>query len=150
MNCICGTKQGVEANQRREFSTGSGEKRTFSIKSETQSADARRIVQRQHIVNFVIWLLSENLFTNGTLNQDATPAVRPAILNCTEKRRTMMRAALQWKCCGINGKGVITVKPFGHILKRDGRATFGGMETTHKMSLPLPIKMDFQAHGLAR
>ena len=62
----------------------------------------------------------------------------------------MMCAALQRKRCRINGESIVTLKPFGRILKRDGRAAFGGVETTHKMSLPLPINMDFQAHGLAR
>ena len=57
-------------------------------------------------------------------------------------------AVLTWIV--VNGESFVTLKPFGRIFKRDEQAAFGGVETTHKMSLPLPINVDFQAHGLAR
>ncbi|HEY5041951.1 MAG TPA: hypothetical protein VIK53_08105 [Verrucomicrobiae bacterium] len=120
MNRVGGTQKGIESNQRRELSGGGREKWTGGIEPEAQRTDARRIVQRQHIINFVIRLLRENLFTDSPFNQDASPTVRSAIVNRTEKCCPMMRAALQGERGGINRESGVTLKPSGVILKRNG------------------------------
>jgi hypothetical protein len=119
VNCIGGLEQGIKPNQWGDLSAVGREKRTVGIESEAQRTDARRIVQRQHIIDVVIGLLRENFFPDGTLNQDAAPTVRPAILNGAEKRCRMMRAALQGKRGRINRKGAIMLKPSGVILERN-------------------------------
>jgi len=68
VNRVGGAQKCVETNQRRKLSAGGREKWTVGIRAETQRTNARRIVQRQHIINFVIRLLRENLFTDGTFN----------------------------------------------------------------------------------
>jgi hypothetical protein len=113
VNRVRGAQKGVESNQRRELSAGGREKRTGGIKPEAQRTDARRIVQRQHIINFVIRLLRENFFANGALNQDATPTVWVRNPESPQKACPMMRAALQGERGGINREGVVTLEPFG-------------------------------------
>lgn len=62
----------------------------------------------------------------------------------------MMRAPLKRERCGINRKGIVTLKPFGRILERNCRASVRRMEPPHKMGLALPVNMDFEAHGRGR
>ena len=150
MNRVGGAEKRIEANQRRELAAGGGEKRAGGIEPETQRTNARRIVQRQHIVNFVIRLLGENFLTDGTLNQDTSPAVRPAILNRPEKCCPMMRTALQGERCRINGKGVVTLKPFGAYSNETDDPRSAAWSRPTKMGFALPINMDFHAHGLVR
>jgi hypothetical protein len=68
VNRVGGAQKSVESNQRRELSAGDREKRAGGIEPEAQRTDARRIVQCQHIINFVIRFLSENFFTDSPFN----------------------------------------------------------------------------------
>jgi len=120
VNCVRGVKQRTEPDQWRQLPTGGREKWTGGIRAKAQRTDARRIVQRQHIINFVIRLLCENFFADGPLNQDATPTVWSAILYRPKKRCPMLHSTLQGERGRINRKGVVTLKPFGVILERDG------------------------------
>ena len=62
----------------------------------------------------------------------------------------MMRAPLERERCRVNRKGIVTLKPFGRILKRNRRASVSRMESPHKMGLSLPVNMDFEAHVRGR
>ena len=62
----------------------------------------------------------------------------------------MMRAALQGERGRINRKGVVTLKPFGVILERDGGPSISGMKPPNQAGFVLPINMDFHAHVLVR
>src|SRR5258706_7641261 len=150
MNGVRGPKEGIEAHQRRKLAAAGRKKRTVGTEPKAQGADPRRIVESQHIVDVAIWLLSQNLLTDGAFNQDATPAVGPAVVNCAKERARMMRAALQRQRCGIDGERISAVEPFERILKRNGRVAFGRAEATHEMGLALPIDMDLQAHERER
>src|SRR5439155_22694396 len=49
-----------------------------------------------------------------------------------------------------NRKGSITLKPFGRILKRNGRSSFRRVKPSHEVGFTPPINMDLEAHGRER
>ena len=86
------------------------EKRTVCIHTETQCADARGVIEREHIVDVAIRLLVEDVFADGALDQHSAPAVRTAVMNCAEECRAMLSAALQRERGGIDGESVGAIR----------------------------------------
>lgn len=148
MNGVGGIQKSAKLDDRRNLSSPRGQKRTARFRAKTERADAGNIIGCQHIIEALIRLSVEDVFSTARWIR-ALP-IRPAVRHRPEKRRGMMRTRTQRKRCGINGKSAGTAKPFAPIFKQDRRAAFRGMKAPGQMGLAFPLNVDFNAHGRAR
>lgn len=69
VNRIRRSKQRAQAYQGWKLAGRGGKKRALGVEPETQRANTRHVVQRQHIINVTIGFLRQNLLADGALDE---------------------------------------------------------------------------------
>ena len=121
-------QKSVQPHQGRQFAAApGGEERSAGGLAEAERADARGVVQGQHIVEVAVGFLRQLLLAHGALDEHAAPTVRSAVRHDAEEGWRVLHPAHQRQRRRVEGEPVGPRQPGGVVLEGNRRAARGGV-----------------------